>query len=60
VRVVEVPAWRPPAVEGPVERAARCLSAAIRVERRLTSTTVHTHEDIARRSLSEVPKIPGT
>ncbi len=50
--VAEVPAWRPPEAEGPVDGVLDAFHRYLRVERRLASTTVRIHVDIARRFLS--------
>ena len=50
--VAGVPAWRPLAVEGPVDRLLDSYGRYLRVERRLAPSTVRSHEDLARRFLS--------
>jgi integrase/recombinase XerD len=50
--VAGVPAWRPLAVEGPVDRLLDSYGRYLRVERRLAPSTVRSHEDVARRFLS--------
>ena len=50
--VAGVPACRPPAVEGPVDRLLDSYGRYLRVERRLAPSTVRSHEDVARRFLS--------
>ena len=50
--VAGVPAWRPLAVEGPVDRLLDSYGRYLRVERRLAPSTVRSHEDVARRLLS--------